>query len=53
MQPQNPRQQMCGLSFYSNVTIKIRKKNGEAKIVGRLIAKQLIELQGSKSIHSS
>lgn len=53
IQPQSLRQQMCGISFYSNATIKIRGKNGEAKTIGRLIAKQLIELQRAEPIHFS
>lgn len=44
---------MGGLSFYSNATIKIREKNGEAKTIGKLIAKQPIELQRAKPIHFS
>lgn len=44
---------MGRLSFYSNATIKIRKKNEEAKTIGELIAKQPIKLQRAKPIHFS
>lgn len=49
--PQNPRQQMGELFFYSNATIKLREKNGEAKTIGKLTARQLINLQKTKPIH--
>lgn len=41
---------MGELFFYSNVTIKIGEKNGEAKTIGKLIAKQPTKLQKAKSI---
>lgn len=41
---------MGGSFFYSNATIKIREKNGVAETIGKLIAKQPIELQKAKPI---
>lgn len=51
IKPGSPRQQMGGSFLYSNATIKIREKNGVAETIGRLIAKQPIELQKAKPIH--
>lgn len=42
---------MDGSFLYSNATIKIGEKNGVAETIGKLIAKQLIELQKAKPIH--
>lgn len=42
---------MGGSFLYSNATIKIREKNGVAETIGKLIAKQPIELQEAKPIH--
>lgn len=42
---------MDGPFLYSNATIKIREKNGVAETIGRLIAKQPIELPKAKPIH--
>lgn len=41
---------MGGSLLYSNATIKIREKNGVAETIGKLIAKQPIELQEAKPI---
>lgn len=34
---------MGRLSFYSNVTVKIREKNGVAKTIGKLTARPLTD----------